>query len=71
MVIPQMIEECFDQLIIRAQKIHDPYEQAFFLLVQLPYLQAFDDVNKRTSRLAANIPLIINNLCPISFVDVP
>ena len=29
------------------------------------------DVNKRTSRLAANIPLITKNLCPLSFVDVP
>lgn len=26
---------------------------------------------KRTSRLAANIPLIAANLCPLSFVDVP
>lgn len=28
-------------------------------------------MNKRVSRLAANIPLIKNNLCPLSFVDVP
>jgi len=28
-------------------------------------------VNKRVSRLAANIPLIRMNLCPLSFVDVP
>ena len=27
--------------------------------------------NKRVSRLAANIPLIRLNLCPLSFVDVP
>jgi hypothetical protein len=37
----------------------------------LPYLQPFEDVNKRVSRLGANIPLIRNNLCPLSFVDVP
>jgi hypothetical protein len=37
----------------------------------LPYLQPFDDVNKRVSRLAANIPLIKGNLCPLSFTDVP
>jgi hypothetical protein len=29
------------------------------------------DVNKRVSRLVANIPLIRANLCPLSFVDVP
>jgi hypothetical protein len=40
-------------------------------MVQLPYLRAFEDVNKRVPRLAANIPLIQRNLSPISFVDVP
>ena len=40
-------------------------------MVQLPYLQPFDDVNKRVSRLAANIPLIKGNLSPLSFADVP
>src|SRR5205823_8232640 len=33
--------------------------------------EAFEDVNKRVSRLAANIPLIQADLCPLSFVDVP
>jgi hypothetical protein len=54
-----------------AAQIDDPFEQAFFLMVHLPYLQPFEDVNKRTSRLAANIPLIRHNLCPLSFIDVP
>jgi Fic family protein len=40
-------------------------------MVHLPYLQPFEGVNKRTSRLAANIPLIRHNLCPLSFIDVP
>jgi hypothetical protein len=40
-------------------------------MVQLPYLQPFDDMNKRVSRLAANIPLIKGNLSPLSFADVP
>lgn len=69
--IPQVIKECFDLLVDKAKKIEDSFEQAFFLMVQIPYLQAFDDVNKRTSRLAANIPLIRNNLAPLSFIDVP
>jgi Fic family protein len=38
--------------------IQDPFEQSFFALVQLSYMQAFEDVNKRTVRLIANIPLI-------------
>lgn len=66
-----LIEECFEQVLATARAIADPFEQAFFLMVRLPYLQAFDDVNKRVSRLAANIPLIRHNLCPLSFVDVP
>jgi hypothetical protein len=40
-------------------------------MVHLPYLQPFEDVNKRVSRLAANIPLIKRNLSPLSFIDVP
>jgi len=40
-------------------------------MVHLPYLQPFEDVNKRVSRLVANIPFIRHNLCPLSFIDVP
>ena len=40
------------------------------MLVQLPYLQPFEDVNKRVSRLCANIPLLRENLAPLSFIDV-
>jgi hypothetical protein len=40
-------------------------------MVQMPYLQPFEDGNKRTSRLAANIPLIRANMSPLSFVGVP
>jgi len=68
--VPQLIEECFEQVLATADAITDPFEQALFIMVQLPYLQPFDDVNKRVSRLAANIPLIRRNLCPLSFVDV-
>ncbi len=69
--VPQLIEECFDQILATAAAIADPFEQAFFVMVQLPYLQPFDDVNKRVSRLAANIPFIKENLSPLSFADVP
>lgn len=69
--IPQRVEQLFDALLARAEAIEDPFEQAFFAMVQLPYLQPFEDVNKRVSRLAANIPLIKANLAPLSFVDVP
>ena len=69
--VPQLIEECFDQILATASAIIDPFEQAFFAMVQLPYLQPFDDVNKRVSRLVANIPLIKANLSPLSFESLP
>lgn len=68
---PQLIEELFDSMLQKADQIKDPFEQAFFIMVQLPYFQPFDDVNKRVSRLAANIPLNKHNLSPLSFVEVP
>ena len=71
LAIPQQLEELFDQLLAKASAIEDPFEQAFFVMVHVPYLQPFEDVNKRVSRLAANIPFIKHNLAPLSFVDVP
>jgi Fic/DOC family len=69
--IPQQIKAQFDAILSKASAITDPFEQAFFVMVHLPYLQPFDDVNKRVSRLAANIPLVRANLAPLSFTDVP
>ncbi|MFA6969885.1 MAG: Fic family protein [Gallionella sp.] len=69
--MPQRLEELFGIVMSMAAEIQDPFEQSFFLMVHLPYLQPFEDVNKRVSRLAANIPLIQHNLCPLSFIDVP
>ncbi len=71
LAMPQVLEDCFRMLLQKASAIPDPFEQAFFIMVQLPYLQPFEDVNKRVSRLGANIPLFRNNLCPLSFIDVP
>lgn len=68
---PHLIEEYFGQILATAGAIEDPFEQALFIMVQLPYLQPFDDVNKRVSRLAANIPLIKANLSPLSFTAIP
>ncbi len=64
------LKEFFELILQKTKKIKDPFEQSFFLLVHLSYLQAFEDVNKRTSRLSCNIPFIKNNLCPLSFTDV-
>lgn len=65
------IDEALALLLAKASAIEDPFEQSFFALVHLPYLQPFADVNKRTARLAANLPLFRANLCPLTFLDVP
>lgn len=71
LAIPQLISDQFDLILKKVNEIKNPFEQAFFIMVHFPYLQPFDDVNKRTSRLAANIPFFKHNLSPLSFVDVP
>jgi hypothetical protein len=67
---PKKLQTQLDRIIEKAALIEDPYEQSLFLLIHITYLQAFSDVNKRTARLSANIPLIKNNLVPLSFNDV-
>ena len=64
------IEEEFVIVLEKAAAISDPFEQSFFLLVHIPYLQAFADVNKRTSRIACNIPLLKSDLAPMSFITM-
>lgn len=68
---PQQLEDTLAALLDKAQRINDPFEQSFFMMVHVPYLQPFADINKRTSRLAANLPLFRANLCPLTFLDVP
>ena len=64
------IEEEFDILVQKAAAITDPFEQSFFLLAHIPYLQAFEDINKRTARVASNIPLLKADLAPMSFLTM-
>ncbi len=71
LALPQRLQDVFAVVIERATAIADPFEQSLFLMVHLPYLQPFEDMNKRVSRLAANIPFIRHDLSPLSFIDVP
>ena len=64
------IEEEFDVLVEKAVSIADPFEQSFFLLAHIPWLQAFEDINKRTSRVTSNIPLLKADLAPMSFLTM-
>lgn len=69
--LPQRLDELFHGVMRIAAGIEDPIEQAFFLLVHLPYLHPFEDMNKRVARVAANIPLRRAGIAPLSFIDVP
>ena len=68
--VPAVLQETFERIISKAQHIKNPIEAAFFLWVNLAYLQPFEDGNKRVSRLAANVPLMLYNQAPLSFLDV-
>jgi Fic family protein len=68
--IPSLLEETLNVIVDKVRNIRNPVEAAFFLWVNLAYLQPFADGNKRTSRLSANMPLMLYNCAPLSFLDV-
>ncbi|MDY7574570.1 Fic family protein [Actimicrobium sp. CCI2.3] len=68
--IPTLLEVTLKDIIEKAHQIRNPVEAAFFLWVNVAYLQPFADGNKRTSRLSANMPLLLYNCAPLSFLDV-
>ena len=63
------IAHAFERIIATANTLA-PVSAALYLLSRIPYLQAFANGNKRTSRLAANAPLLTHGLLPFSFSDV-
>ena len=68
--VPSLLEEMLGLIVEKSRQIKNPIEGAFFLWVNLAYLQPFEDGNKRTSRLCANLPLLLYNCAPVSFLDV-
>ena len=68
--VPSLLEEMLGHIVEKARSIKNPVEAAFFLWVNLAYLQPFEDGNQRTSRLCANLPLMLSNCAPLSFLDV-
>lgn len=67
---PHQLREIFDEFCEKANAITNPYEQAFFAMVFISYIQPFQDGNKRTSRIAMNIPLVKHALAPFSFSEI-
>jgi hypothetical protein len=63
------LEKALHQVLATSLEISNPIQAAFYLMTRIAYLQPFKDGNKRTSRALCNVPLILANLPPISFVD--
>jgi fido (protein-threonine AMPylation protein) len=68
--VPSLLEEMLGSVVDKARNVKNPVEATFFLWINLAYLQPFVDGNKRTSRLCANLPLMLGNCAPLSFLDV-
>ncbi len=67
---PDVIKAMLESIVEKAARIENPVEAALFLWIQLAYLQPFESGNELTSRLAANIPLLLQNCAPLTFQDV-
>jgi len=68
--IPTLLDDMLNVIVDKVRHIQNPVEAAFFLWINVAYLQPFTDGNKRTSRLSANMPLMLYNCAPLSFLDV-
>lgn len=68
--MPVFLEEMLELIVEKGRSINNPIESAFFFWLNLAYLQPFVDGNKRTSRLACNMPLLLANCAPMSFLNV-
>lgn len=68
--VPALLEQMLELIVQKGRLINNPLESAFFFWVNLAYLQPFVDGNKRTSRLACNMPLLLANCTPLSFLNV-
>ncbi len=67
---PHKLEALFQTFLEKLNQIKNPFEQSLFILVFIPYFQLFQDINKRTSRIGSNFPLLRAGLPPISLLQV-
>lgn len=61
------IEEALKMMIKLINSKENFFEKAFLSLILLSYIQAFEDGNKRTARMAANAILLSYNSIPMSY----
>ena len=66
----QQIVEAMQQMCDLVNSRENVFEKAFFLLILISYIQAFNDGNKRTARIISNAILMENGYCPLSYRSV-
>ncbi len=67
---PDAIKAMLKSIVEIAAHIKSPVEAALFMWIQLAYLQPFEHGNEVTSRVSANIPLLLRNCVPMTFQEV-
>jgi len=66
---PPVVSPALDKIVQVANLLH-PFDASVYLLTRLPYLQPFNDCNKRTSRVITNAPLLARGYLPISLKNI-
>ncbi|MBU0661028.1 Fic family protein [Patescibacteria group bacterium] len=64
------IREALEKTCVLVNKAKNPFDKVVLLMVCIAYIQAFEDGNKRTSRLMGNALLFAYDICPLSFRGV-
>lgn len=64
------ITEAVEELAATISRAKTAYDKALLALICIPYIQPFEDGNKRTGRLMANAILIAHGLAPLSYRGV-
>lgn len=67
---PVQLQADFGGLLRQAEQVENPFEASFLLLAGIPYIQPFGDGNKRSGRLACNVPLLRAGVPPMSFISL-
>ena len=64
------IREAMEALLNLINSRKQPYEKSLIVQAFIPYIQPFEDGNKRTSRLLANALLVAQDCAPLSYRSV-
>lgn len=64
------IKEAMEKAVKAINGLRDPFSKSLAAMMLIPYIQPFEDGNKRTSRLLGNALLAAFGACPLSFRSI-